>query len=113
VASKVLESQVEAGLVRYAKKHGIYTRKFTSPSQRGVPDRIFIYEGVVLFMEIKRPGEEPTKLQHHELLQLQNVGAAAAWVDSVARGKEILDAVFQLSSNPLHGVGCRCGCSML
>jgi Holliday junction resolvase len=113
VASKVLESQVEAGLVRYAKKHGIYTRKFVSPSQRGVPDRIFVHGGLVLFLEIKRPGEEPTKLQLHELSLLESVGATATWVDTVTKGKAVLDAVFRLPLNPLHGVGCSCGCLML
>lgn len=113
MANRPLERNVEASLVRYAKKHGIYTRKFVSPSQRGVPDRIFVKNGVVLFLEVKRPGEEPTKLQLHELKQLTDQGANATWVDTVTKGYATLDAVFDLKLNPLHDVGCQCGsCSI-
>lgn len=89
--STPLESTVEAALVRHAKKRGIYTRKFSSPARRGVPDRIFIYCGLVLFMEVKRPGQEPTPLQEHELLEIKRHGGRATWCDSVAEGVEVLD----------------------
>ncbi len=114
MASKILESQVEAGLVRYAKKHGIYTRKFTSPSQRGVPDRIFAYNGRVLFLEIKRKGEKPTKLQKYELEQLQEAGIAASWVDNVESGIDMINAVLTISIGEgltcIRSVNCACGC---
>lgn len=80
------ESAVEAGIIAFAKKNGIWTRKFSSPAHRGVPDRIFIRMGRVLFLEVKRPGEKPTQLQEHELQLIRDAGGTAVWVDSVELG---------------------------
>lgn len=84
------ESAVEAAIVRYAREHGVYTRKFASPARRGVPDRIFLYQGQVLFMEVKRPGKKPTPLQEHELLEIRSHGGQATWCDTAAEGIEVL-----------------------
>jgi Holliday junction resolvase len=65
------ESQIEAQLVRYCREQGIYTRKFSSPSHRGVPDRICIKGGVVIFLELKRPGNVATALQLREIAELR------------------------------------------
>ena len=56
---------------------GGITFKFTSPSTKGVPDRIVIYKGVVAFVEVKRPGEKPRALQRYWLkeLEYQNIKA--------------------------------------
>lgn len=74
------ESQIEAQLVRYCRDRSIYTRKFSSPSHRGVPDRICIKAGVVIFLELKRPGNVATALQMREiqLLREQRVHAFVA-----------------------------------
>lgn len=93
-AKRPLESSVEAALVRYARERGILTRKFASPARRGVPDRIFLYKGCVLFLEVKRPGEKPTALQEHELRELRNHGGHAEWCDTVFTGKALLDHYF-------------------
>lgn len=85
--SKPRESSVEAAIVRFAKESGVYTRKFASPARRGVPDRIFVYRGRVLFLEVKRPGEEPTPLQLHEIGLLRAAGANAEWCDNADRGR--------------------------
>ena len=87
------ESAIESALVRRAKELGIYTAKFTSPSRRGVPDRIFIYKGVVLFLELKAPGEKPTKLQMHEMQELDKQGATVTWTDNLCLGLELLNAL--------------------
>lgn len=82
---------MEAALIRYARGRGILTRKFSSPARRGVPDRIFLRDGVVLFLEVKRPGEKPTPLQEHELAEIRRHGGHAEWCDSVASGIIFLD----------------------
>ena len=87
------ESAIESALVRHAKKLGIYTAKFTSPSRRGVPDRIFIRDGVVLFLELKAPGEKPTELQMHEMRVLAIHDVMVMWTDNIEIGKKLLDAL--------------------
>ncbi len=90
-APRPLESSVEAAVRRYARKNGIYTRKFSSPSRRGVPDRVFIKHGIVVFMELKRPGEEPTPLQYHELKEIDDAGGIALWADTATAAINMLE----------------------
>ena len=81
---KPKESVLEKYLVKRCKEAGILCYKFSSPAQTGVPDRILIRDGQVLFLELKREGEVPTKLQMHHLKSILNTGVSAAWTDSKA-----------------------------
>lgn len=85
-----LEKKLEKRCCDVARANGWYTRKFSSPSNRGVPDRIFVKDGNVVFIEFKAPGNEPTKLQDHELDLLKEHGANATWTDNVHDFKQIL-----------------------
>ena len=76
------EKQLESKVVGYCKKHGLYCRKFSSPAHRGVPDRIIVGNGQVMFLELKSPGEKPTQLQLRELDLIRAAGALAMWTDS-------------------------------
>ena len=61
----VRESKVECRCCEYAQGRGWWVSKFTAPGKKAVPDRVFIRNGVVLFVEFKRPGEEPTLQQRN------------------------------------------------
>ena len=76
------EATLEAEARRTARKMGIYTRKFTSPGHSGVPDRIFIYQGIVIFIEFKALDERPTPIQTREIKELLAQGVLATWVDN-------------------------------
>jgi hypothetical protein len=76
------ESALEKRVVKLAKSMGIYTRKFTSPSHRAVPDRIFIYGGGVLFIEFKAPKKLPTDFQWVEIESILLRGCSATFVDN-------------------------------
>lgn len=88
------ESQIEKKVVDYCRKHGIYTRKFTSPANRGVPDRIMLKNGKVLFLELKALGNRPTDLQEHELKVIREHGGNAHWADSYAAAIFHIDRTF-------------------
>lgn len=89
-----LEKEIEKNICDYAKSRGCYVRKFTSPNNRSVPDRLIIAPGgVVGFLEIKRGGQSPTKAQEHEMKQLQNVGAIVDWCDNVEAGKMFVNVL--------------------
>lgn len=50
----------------------------------GVPDRIVVLPGGKIgFAEIKRPGEEPRKLQEKQIMFLQKLGFIVKVIDSV------------------------------
>ena len=86
-----LEKKLEKRCTDVAKVHGWWSRKFSSPSNRGVPDRIFIKEGKVIFIEFKAPGNEPTPLQLHEIRQIGIHGGRVFWTDNVDKFKMILE----------------------
>jgi Holliday junction resolvase len=90
------ESALEAKIVKYCRENGILTYKFSSPSQRGVPDRVMMKDRRVMFMEVKAPGKTPTALQLHEIEKIRKSGVVASWVDSFINAKALLDFYFDL-----------------
>lgn len=92
------ESQIEKKLVAYCRKRGIYTRKFVSPANRGVPDRVIVGNGRVLFLELKREGNKPTELQKWGLAQLREHGAEAHLATGYDEAKAIVDAIILSTS---------------
>lgn len=81
------ESTIEKKLVAYAKAKGCLTFKFTSPSVKGVPDRVFIHNGATLFLELKAPGKKPTPLQMAMIQKLRDQGVPCWWTDDVDIGR--------------------------
>lgn len=75
-ASMIIENDVEKRLIKKVKALGGLTFKFTSPSTKGVPDRIVIFRGGVIFIELKRPGEVPSALQRYWLKELAFQGVS-------------------------------------
>jgi hypothetical protein len=89
----MLEREIEAAVKRYAESRGWLTRKWVSPSHSFVPDQIFISpRGQVVFVEFKREGGKPTSGQLREHERLRGNGALVYVIDSVAKGKEMVDA---------------------
>tara|TARA_R110000868_G_scaffold11798_5_gene57588 strand:+ start:4727 stop:5008 length:282 start_codon:yes stop_codon:yes gene_type:complete len=86
----MLESNLELKVVKLCKRWGMITYKFVSPSNRGVPDRIIICNGSVLFLELKQAGKKPTSLQMHEINRLRKSGCNAEWADNYDTAKSIL-----------------------
>ena len=94
------ESAIEAKLSKEVKRRGGYTRKWTSPSNRGVPDRIVIWpNGTVHFVELKTDTGRLTKLQTHEHRQIEKVGGVVftlyGWSDCQAY-------IDEFSGSPTH-----------
>ncbi|MDJ0905388.1 MAG: hypothetical protein QNI96_05170 [Woeseiaceae bacterium] len=90
--AKITEKDLERYLVRQCKKHGVLCYKFSSPARRGVPDRVLIHNGTVLFLELKAPGKKPTQLQRHHLNLIDDEDVPAVWTDC----KEGVDQALQI-----------------
>lgn len=84
------ESQIEKDIRLYAKRRGWWVAKFVSPGLNGVPDRIFIRRGCVIFIEVKKVGEEPTTQQAKRHKDMRDHGAKVYWVDNLEDAQEIL-----------------------
>lgn len=88
-----LEKVIEKKVCDYAKQLGCIVYKFTSPSRRSVPDRLFIMpkgKGV-FFIEFKRRGCKPTPAQAIEIEKIRLQGVHVIVVDNVAFGLEIIE----------------------
>ena len=86
------ESVIESAVSTYAKNKGFYVRKFKSPGNRGVPDRIFLSpSGVWFTIEFKAPGGKTTALQEREMILIERNNGLCYVVDNVKYGKEIIE----------------------
>ena len=92
------ESEIERALGVYARKLGCLYYKFTSPANRGVPDRIIISpDGKTLYLEIKAKDQRPTKLQESILRDLMLRGCRADWTNNLDFGKYLIDQLCSTS----------------
>ena len=66
------EASIEAAIVKRLEKYGCRALKFNSAGRRAVPDRmVLMRNGLVFFLEIKRPGQRSTPLQRVEQQKLE------------------------------------------
>ena len=87
------EKDIEAKITKKAKDLGFLVYKFSSPSHRGVPDRIFISpEGGVFFIEFKSEKGKLTELQNKVITDIRLQGVEVFVVNNVKTGLEILDS---------------------
>lgn len=88
------ERDIEKWLRKKIQQMGGIAMKFTSPGNDGVPDRIAILPGgQVWFIELKKDGEAPTKIQEWQIERLRRLGCnvtviagmkeARAWIREV------------------------------
>lgn len=93
-----LERDIEHRVCQFAKQQGCLVYKFTSPSRRSVPDRLFITpKGEVFFAEFKRLGSKPTAAQEVEIDRIKRQGVPVFVVDNVDAGKVMVDAMMRLT----------------
>lgn len=105
VIRKLLEADVQEACVAYTRRRGYWARKFSSPSQRSVPDYEFAKNfanyvqlttqqrghAVKWAEEFKAPGKRSTDAQTKE----QNLMVAAGWTvyrDTGTNGQADIDA---------------------
>lgn len=85
------EGIIEDYLINQAKKNKMLCYKFVSPGENGVPDRIVIYNGYVVFVELKKPGEDARPLQKAVIKKMKSRGAEVHVIDS----KPLVDKLMQ------------------
>ena len=91
------EAEIEHKLVEFCRRNGLLTYKFTSPSSRGVPDRIIIGRDRLLFLELKQPKKKPTVIQQHEMTRINahaGTRVKADWADSYAKAVDLIVKFF-------------------
>ena len=87
------ESTIEQAVCAYAKAKGCLSLKLAGQNQKGQPDRMFLHQGRVLFVEFKAPGKRPTALQARWLDRLAHHTFHAACCDDIEAGKRLIDLI--------------------
>lgn len=88
------ESRVEKYLVESVKKSGGKCPKFSSPGNRGVPDRIVLLPGrAVWFVEVKGSGGKLSRLQEKWIEILRGMGFEADVVNSFEGVDELMEKI--------------------
>lgn len=78
------ESTIEKALVERVKALGGMCEKFTSPSRRGVPDRLVTLPGgILVFVELKAPGKALSVLQERDHARRRALGCSVFVIDSL------------------------------
>ena len=88
------EKEVEAALVKAAKKRNGEALKFVSPGLSGVPDRLVLLpDGKIGFIELKAPGKKMRLLQEKRKSQLERLGFLVFCLDNKEEVEVMLDAI--------------------
>lgn len=85
------ESIIENKICEYATKLGFLQFKFSSPAHKGVPDRIFIKNSLIFFIEFKVLGKKLTELQKsvHTKIKAQSIEVFV--IDNLIKGYQLID----------------------
>ena len=87
-----LEKYIEGKVCDYADSLGILHRKFSSPSCRSVPDRLFApFQKPMFLVEFKRAGGRPTITQGREHAKFRMQGVSVFVIDNVQDGYALMD----------------------
>jgi hypothetical protein len=77
-----LESKEEQVVVDYMKDlYGVESLKLSLQGNRGWPDREFLLPLRPAWLEMKRKGEKPRKLQYYRMAHLKKLGYDVLWTD--------------------------------
>lgn len=96
------EATVARAVDRILRERGAWSVNIhaTGATRNGIPDRIAIYQGRPLALELKAPGGRPTRLQQHELDQAQAAGATVAVIHNAAELEQLLDTIDHETGRP-------------
>ena len=84
------ESQIEKKVTDAAKANGWLSYKWVSPSQRGVPDRLYFKKSKLVMVEFKTLGKKPTPYQAAIHKRIASAGFKVHIIDNVEDGKKLL-----------------------
>lgn len=86
VAERYIEGKVQA----WAEKNGWLVRKLSFLGRRSAPDRLYIRESTIVFIEFKRSDGVLTKGQEKERDRLRDHGALVYCVRDIKAGVGLL-----------------------
>lgn len=91
---KESEKKTERYLAERLRGLGGRAVKFVSPGWAGVPDRVCLCRGKVVFVELKSEGEKPRAIQRARHAELKKMGFAVYVCDTRASVDEMIGREF-------------------
>lgn len=90
----MLESRVEEWLKTQVTRRGGLYLKFTSPGNVGVPDRIIIRDGEVVFVELKQEHGRLSTIQKAQIERMRAHGATVLVVYGKIGAENLVELLF-------------------
>lgn len=90
---RVLEIDIEDHVCKWAESNGWLVAKLQWLNQTGWPDRTFVKNGIVAWIEFKKPGGVISKKQKYWIGQLRLQGANVAVFDDPTMAIAWLEAL--------------------
>lgn len=88
------ESNIERYLKTRVQRLGGWVIKLNSASMRGLPDRMILMPGgVIYFVELKAPGKKPRPIQTAVIGGLKRLGFTVLVIDTREKVGEFINAV--------------------
>lgn len=90
--AKTKESKLEEEVERLMQEKGIWqlARYQAQSNQNGLPDRLYLYKGYLLGLELKTDKGTPTKLQLKKLEEINKNGGIGLIIRSVRTVEELI-----------------------
>lgn len=93
--SQPLEKTIVAKIKSVAEGLGWWVTKMHGNAfmAKGLPDLLLIKGGRAAWIEVKRPGNDPTKIQLHRMRELATAGCPVAVACSAADARHFLENI--------------------
>lgn len=90
--AKTKESKLEEEVERLLQRKGIWqlARYQAQSNQNGLPDRLYLYNGYLLGLELKTDEGEPTKLQLRKIDEINKNGGIALIIRSAKEVEQLI-----------------------
>lgn len=105
--AKTEESKLEQEVEKFMLRRRIWqlARFQAQSNQNGIPDRLYLYKGLLLGLELKTDKGSPTTLQLIKLKEINNNGGIGVIIKSVDDVKELVNIIDKLSVGVDTGIG--------
>lgn len=93
--AKTKESKLEEEIEKFMNKRGIWqlARYQAQSNQNGLPDRLYLYKGYLLGLELKTDEGTPTKLQLRKIDEINKNGGIALIVRDIETVEHLIGCI--------------------
>jgi hypothetical protein len=91
------EKSIERYLVKKVNELNGKIYKLESCQLNGLPDRMTLYKGQCIFVELKKPNGKLSRLQEHRIKQIKEQGFKCLVINSKRKVDELIYDITQIS----------------